>query len=333
MWSISLQIISIVSLAIIAFGFLFLLPSRQRKLNQIIFDLKKYYEVAPEEQKYAIRQNIRFFRACRTLPQYLFWGIINRPRIRGEELLEIADLPLPRWERELYENLTIVERRNFPGLTKPLRDLLFVQMIHHNRKVVLDLGCGSMEAERQVLGLLKADNFNTCPVFIGVDSAPQAWTVIMEVFSEFGDRVDVIRVKTPDNIKTAVKKPTIYFYCHDGLNAARQLKGKYDLMFSSRFRHHLHRSGKKELDKLHIEVPLAVEYDDYGTHLSWLPPLLTAWNRPILLSGAVFSHIRQPSKKSVKAVKRKNSNPKVKIFNPPGTYAKIYSNEVSWWND
>ena len=59
------------------------------------------------------------------------------------------------------------------------------------------------------------------------------------------------------------------------------------------------------------------------THL-----LLTAWSRPILLSAANFSQIRQPSKKDINDQK-KQKNIKIQIFSPPGSYAKTFLKEIT----
>lgn len=311
---------------------LFLLPKRQHKIGEIIRDLKNLSDKTTGAEKYAIAENIRFFEAQRTLHGYLWWGMFHRPKIIPGRLLEIADLPLPKWEKELYDDLTTIERRAFPGLSVPLRKLLLNEILKGNKKTLIELGCGSMEVERQVLIDLEKGAYNVVPVFIGVDQAPQAWDSIREVFSEFGDRVTVKKLKSPAEIKGSHSKPTVYFYCDDALNAAKKFKGKYDLIFSSRFRHHLNDREKQQLEKIHKSTPHAVEYDDYGSALSWVPPLITAWNRPVLLNGAVFSHIRQLTKKEVLNTRKNDKRIKTLIFNPPGSYAKVYINKNGWWD-
>ena len=310
---------------------LFLLPPRQEKLRAIISDLEQLRNRSPKNEQYAIDENIIFFEAIKFLPTYLVWGIFHRPKVKPELLLEIADMNLPKWEKELYENLTVVERRNFPGLTKPLRKLLVEEITHGGQRVLVDLGCGSMEATRQVLIELRRARYDVAPVFIGIDSAMQAYDSIKQVFSEFGNDVNVRKIAEPSEIVKNPKRPTIYFICGDALKITGQLAGHYDLLFSSRFRHHLDAKDKKSLDKVYEKVPYAIEYDDYHTHLSWIPPLSTAWNRPVLLNGSILSQIRQPAKKSLIETKRSGKNMEVKIFSPPGSYAKIYSNELSWW--
>jgi len=313
------------------FSFLFYIPSRQKKITEIIRDIENLLKVIPETERYAIIENIAFFRACRSLPGYIYWGVTRRKKIQPKRLLEIADLPLPKWEQELYNNLSIIERRNFPGLTKPLRNILIHEITHRGRRIILDLGCGSMEAERQTLHEIKRLKYNVNPIFIGVDSSPQAWDAIKSAFSEFSNFVHIKKIYNKEDINKNPAKPTVYFYCADGLEAARQLKGKYDLLFSSRFKHHLNQNDKKKINKIYKEVPLAIEYDDYRTKLGWILPLSTAWNRPILLNGAVFSQIRQPSKTTLLREKSNNKHPKIKMFNPPGAYARVFSNKLDWW--
>jgi hypothetical protein len=314
-------LIAAVCILVIIIALVSLNPSRWRKLNEVVRDLEQYLKTAPKDQQYAIRALIVFFRASRTLPGYIFWALTTRRTLAPDKVLEIADLPLPRWEKELYIDLSHVERKDFPGLSKPLRKLLVERVSQRSVQKTLDLGCGGMEVERQVIKEILQKGKAQDVVFVGVDLAPQAWDAIQETFAEFNDKVVLKQIKelrTVDSIQPT--KPTIVFYCGNALDISEMHGHYFDLIFSSRFRHHLDAEQKRRLDKLSDNLATEViEYDDYRSATSWIPPLLTAWHRPILLNGAIFSQVRQPWKHELKD----DAGMVTKIFSPPGSYARI----------
>jgi SAM-dependent methyltransferase len=308
--------------------FLSVNPKRNKKINSIIEDLEKLKQSSGDGLQYAIDQNIEFFKYSRTIAGYFLWGIFKRSKLDPIKLLEIADLPLPRWEKELYSDLSHVEQKEFPGLSKPLRKLLVSHAVQSKTTIILDLGCGSMEVERQVFSHTGKLSKDVIPVFIGVDSAPQAFEAIISNFKNLD--VEIKEIKSLDKIdKLSINKPTILFYCGDALEVAELHGHKFDLIISSRFRHHLTESEKNKIDSIsHRLTNYVIEYDDYHTKISWIPVLLTAWSRPILLSAANFSQIRQPSKKDINDQK-KQKNIKIQIFSPPGSYAKTFLKEIT----
>jgi hypothetical protein len=180
------MIIVIASVIILGIVGLSASPSRQRKLKNIIADLQGLAS-KPEwaEKQYAIRENVAFFQSLRSLPTYLYWGIRRRPNVVAEDLLEIADLPLPHCEKELYQDLTHIERKKFPGLSTPLKKLLLSNLREKPTVRFLELGCGSMEVGRQVLEeSLKSGATPAC-LFLGIDTAAQAWEAIQANFADF----------------------------------------------------------------------------------------------------------------------------------------------------
>ena len=305
-------------------------PNRRSKLREIIDDLKDLQSTAPKDMQYAITENIVFFKSIRTFYGLCYWAFTRRSKIDARQLLEVADLPLPRWEKELYSDLSHVERKEFPGLSKPLKKLLIDHIIQEKGTVLLDLGCGSMEVERQCIVELSKNNTGNYPIFLGVDAAPQALDAIRSNFADLTGLVDILEIKSLKNFDAGrVSKSTIFFYCGDALEVAELHGHKYSLIFSSRFRHHLNDVEKNRIDSLSQRLThYVIEYDDYRTAMSWLPPVITAWYRPILLSAAIFSQIRQPSKKELLKQKALNKQDTViTLFNTPGSYAKIYLSE------
>ncbi len=304
--------------------------SRYQKISQIVDDLEKLKSNSEPDMQYAIDENISFFMAIRFLPSYLLWGLTRRKRVDPAKLLEIADLPLPRWEKELYSDLNKVERKELPGLTKPLRKILLSEIRNSERGlIVLDLGCGGMEAERQVLVNLHKSEFKHNTVFIGIDFAEQAWESIIENLKELKATIEIKKINDLRDIKKYIpKKPSVLFYQGDALEIAEFHKDTFDIIFSSRLKHHLSEIEKKRLDNISQQVSATViEYDDYRTRLSWLPPILTAWYKPILLNGSIFSQIRQPSKSDILREIKTNNDSRlgIKLFSPPGSYAKVFA--------
>jgi hypothetical protein len=305
-------------------------PKRRSKLAEIIFDLEKLQSTAPTDIRYAIAENIAFFKSTRTFYGFCYWALTRRNKIDAKRLLEIADLPLPRWEKELYNDLSYVERKEFPGLSKPLKKLLIRHITQEKETILLDLGCGSMEVERQCIVELSKMKAEYNPIFLGIDAAPQALDAIQSNFASLKGRVDIAKIESLNDFNPGrVDKPTMFFYCGDALEVAELLGHKYSLIFSSRFKHHLDDTDKRRIDSLSQKLThYVIEYDDYRTAMSWLPPVITAWYRPVLLGAAIFSQIRQPSKKEL--LKQKSlagPDTRISLFNLPGSYAKVYLSE------
>jgi hypothetical protein len=321
------MIVILVGFAVI--GLLLLLsysPGRQRKLSEIIADLESLLRISSPGRAYPIHENIAFFRSLRTLPGYVYWALTRRRRIVAAKLLEIADLPLPRWEMELYKDLSYVERKDFPGLSKPLRQTILQHIQAHPDAKMLELGCGSMEVTRQALQQLKASGSNAKPLIVGVDLARQSWDAIKVTLAELADFVEIRQITSLDEIEDfQPQKPTILFHQGDALEIAQLHGHKFDLLYSSRFRHHLDKNAKAKLDTVSQDLATTVvEYDDYRTAISWIPPILTAWNRPVLMNGSILSQLRQPSKKELKYEKHATDSVSIRFYSPPGSYTRTY---------
>ncbi len=301
-------------------------PGRQRKLTEIIADLEALLQATPTDKAYPIQENIAFFRSLRTLPSYVYWALTRRRKIIASKLLEIADLPLPRWEMELYKDLSYVESKEFPGLSKPLRQTILQHIQAHPEAKMLELGCGSMEVTRQVLQKLKLSGSDAKPVIVGVDLAQQSWDAIQVTFAALADFVEIRQAATLEVVEGfRPQKPTILFHQGDALEIAHLHGHKFDLLYSSRFRHHLDEQAKTRLDTVSRDLATSVvEYDDFRTAVSWIPPILTAWNRPVLMNGAILSQLRQPSKKELKLAKQHPDGVSIDFYSPPGSYTRTY---------
>lgn len=313
-------VIAVLILLIAILTLKYVLPSsRKRLLNLIIADLESYEAAAPQDEKYGVEQNIRFFKAAKHLPNFIFWQVFLASKIDADRLLEIADLDLPKWEKQLYRDLGRLERKRFPGLLKPLAKTL----ADADAVTYLDVGCGSMEAERQAINLLSRRHVHRPRIFIGLDMSLAAYDMIQKTFSDYKDKVQVAKVDSisPAVIQKYTKKSgrhAILFIQQDAVElSGNENRQKIDVVFSSKFKHHLRQKDKGHFDRAIEKLGEQVfEFDDYRTATSWIPPMFTAWKKPILLNGALLSRLRQPAKKDLQ---QKN----VKFFSPPGSYVRF----------
>jgi hypothetical protein len=297
---------------------------RTQIIHEILVDLERLKKEGPHEPdfQYAVQENIRFFQAAKQPLSFLKWQLFDARRIDTSRLLELADLSLPHWETELYDGLRWIERKKFPGLLAPLCKTL----ARTPGRVFMDAGCGAMETERQVIELLAWRQDSPPRVFIGVDQSPSSYAMIQETFRDVADQVEVTKLKNPNReLLLAVLRPNnrhrVIFIEADALTLEGWLlPQEIDIVYSSRFKHHLTSLQKKQMDKSLKKVgKVALEYDDYRTALSWIPQTLSAWSRPVLLNGALLSRLRQPSKRMLKSEQHEYS---IRFFSPPGSYLK-----------
>ena len=69
------------------------------------------------------------------------------------KLLELTDFPFSHWDKEMHRKLIEMEKKDFPGLVKPLVDGVVNLILGKNRSrfIGVSLGCGGMEVERQII--------------------------------------------------------------------------------------------------------------------------------------------------------------------------------------
>lgn len=297
------------------------MSQRAKIIHEILIDLRRLEKeaVGDADVLYAIHENIRFFEAAKHVVNLLRWQLFHASHIESHRLLELADLSIPKWEMELYKGLCWIERRKFPGLLTPL----YKRLTEMPGRILLDVGCGGMEIERQVIDRLLQRDDEVARVFIGVDQSPASFGMIEETFQDYKDRVEVVYAtrKSMNKWLKPGTKHRVVFVKADVLQLSEWLAPQeVDVVYSSRLKHHIPIAQRDQLDKALKKIAkVALEYDDYQTALSWLPLVVTAWSRPALLNGALLSRLRQPTKKSLKRAEKAHS---IKFFSPPGSYIK-----------
>lgn len=291
---------------------------RSAIIDAVILDLIEYRKSCDQQLYYAIDENIRFFEAARSLPRYIFWLLTKSSKINGHRILELSDFHLRdgEWEKMLLGQLLALERKNIPDLIGPLRKQLSkeIRTLAQQKKgplVIMNMGCGGMETERRVaLELLKKPL--TQPVtFIGIDSSPAAIKVAQQNLQSFGNEFSRLESLTPDvihSIKNDQTDKPVQFkvFIGDALNIYNYAEPQtIDILFHSKFHHHLSDQDKKRFDDMINTIACCtIEFDDYrGAYLPILS-ILTGWNKPILLNGAVISSLRDPTKEDINNYKR-----------------------------
>jgi len=313
--------------AIVSFfweNILFLLPvstNRKREAKEIISDLEKLKKTNPE-YTWAADLNIEFVKAATNIVSYVQWLVKRAPVIRREhreDILELADLPLPRWQKETHEKLTILARtlRPIPDLLKPIKEKVFAEIVSLKEKndpiKLLNLGCGAMELERQIIEeLLKIGFSSRYPViFMGVDySAAVLELVQNNLASVPRGLVDIRKVSRLD-MRTLNKlgentecQFLVVILQSDVFRLENLPKGWVDVVYHSRFKHHFNKARqKKKLDEIviHLASSVAVEYDDICSKPIFTFPSILTWKWITTLNGAILSYLRDSSKKELLA--------------------------------
>ena len=88
---------------------------RAKEIQEIISDLE-LLKLNPKYRQ-AAEINIGFFKAARSVFGFIHWLISVAPklRIKRERLLELADLPLKKWQRKTHQGLIRLQSGKFTG--------------------------------------------------------------------------------------------------------------------------------------------------------------------------------------------------------------------------
>lgn len=297
--------------------------NRKKIIAEVLKDLE-LLKNNPLLNQYAVNENIAFFEATKSILSYIKWLITKAPKIDGSRLLEINDL-LPRLDLTMHRKLIEMEKKKFPGLIDPLvKRILETVLIYSRPMTLMNIGCGGMEAERQVISSLIVNNYDKRLVFIGVDRSPTTAELIKENFKDLFNKVDFYEIDYLDNqkLQEIIKKQEKQFLMVLCKNDIFQIdkyfqKNTFDLVFHVLFKHHLNLKEQDAIDNILGKIGMSIiEYDGY---LSWhniIPQTIIGWNEPVFLNAEIFSHLRFFSKKELL---EKHKNKKI-IFTKIGYY-------------
>lgn len=298
--------------------------NRKEMIAVIIRDL----ELLREKESfagYAIDENLAFFKASQSATAYIIWLLFRAPKIAPERLLELTDFPLPEWVREMHEGLIEIERRKFPGLIKPLVNDIVEFIFQKNPRILVNFGCGGMEAERQVIERLKESGYQKRLIFGGVDKSLVVKEIARANLRGLEDVIDIYEVEelTQDFLYRLLAidnaKHAVVLCQNDIFEMDKSFNERsFDLIFYSMFRHHLSESLKASLDRVAFSLAKAViEYDNYKGWWHLIPPSIAIWNKPPLLNGAIFSRLKAPRRQELSG---RMCSASLKFFMKTGTY-------------
>jgi hypothetical protein len=293
---------------------------RNIKINQILQDLNTLLKNTKSPNLiYAIKENILFFKAIKSYLSYLLWLFFRAPFIDKNKILELADLGLEKYSRELLEVLTRNELK-FSHMIEPLVDSIVELILSKNIKTILDLGSGGMTIEYKIIKKLKEINYKKRIVLIGIDSDPQAHELAKTILSEFD--LDILETsnlssqfleKILNNHQS--KNISIVFSRENIFRLDNVFPDNFvDLVFHSKFKHHLNNRDKEKLDSILLKIAkIVIEYDNYRKwrELIFRPRLI--WGEPVLLNGAILSRVRGFTKSEIF---KKYRNLKVNFYFP-----------------
>lgn len=287
---------------------------RWAEIQEILADLKSL-EPHPNYQE-AVRVNVEFFRAIRCPFSYLWWLAFRAPKLRRNrtKLVEIIDLPFPKWQKEVLETLSWFEvwmRILVPIREQIIRELVRLKKTKQEPIVVASIGCGGMELERQVIYQLLRKRFDLPVIFVGVDSSPASFEVATAKFRKLTAK-GLVQIKAASHLgnddlnqlkaEAASQKLLLVFLEADAFDLEGLAEDSFDLVYHTRLRHHLTHEEGGRLDKFASHLaPRLVELDDLFSVLGIILISVFVWRFPAVLNGAVFSYLKDFSRKEVLA--------------------------------
>lgn len=293
------------------------MKNRQIEIENALEKLKQFkVDERFKDKLYAIEENILFLQSIKSLPRYVWWLLTRASKIDGSRLLELTDFPVEEWDVKMHERLIEMERRERPGLARPLRDRIFSFILKENRSLVLvNLGAGGMEVDRQVISLLIEKKYDKPIIFIGVDKSPITHKIAKENLNSLGERIevfdlDILTKNKLEEIARANKGVAVILCKNDIFDLSAQFPQKYfDLVYSSLFKHHLNTSDKERIDKIIKDISKkALDYDGYKDWPIIALQTLAGWNYPNFLNAEIFSNLRFKNKKNLVAFSKGRGN-------------------------
>ena len=291
---------------------------RAREIQEIISDL----ELLKLDPKYrgAAEINIGFFKAARSVFSFIHWLISVAPKLRKirESILELADLPLKKWQRKTHQALIKYQSSRFSRrmvtafITELCEIILKIREMKNNDEpiVVFDLGFGGGELGRQVFKRLP----DALLVYVGIDISPAIVETAKQAFQPLHEKGEIIFKELPilnDEIVDALRreasgtsKKVVAVWCGNILALDKYLSaGKMDVAWHARVFHHLSSADKARLvDICRRLSPITVEMDDRNCFWFKFWTTLTTWliyPDVFLMNGGILSCLRAPAKEEL----------------------------------
>ena len=276
-----------------------------KRLQEIEGAIKKLEEFERNpvyaDRLYAIKENIIFLKAARSLPAYIKWLLTRTGKLDGSKLLELTDFPVPEWDRKMHWRLIEMQKRDNPGLVKPLVEAIVDFVKKENRDLICaNLGAGGMEVDRQVIRRLIDSSYNKRLVIVAVDKSETTREIAKENLASLNSEIELIEVdqltlEQLEETKQKTNKNIVVFLCkNDIFELDKTFPAKYfDLVYHSLFKHHLDDKQKRELDRVLDDLSNTIlEYDGYLNKSVIVLQTIVGWNYPNFLNAELFSNFR-----------------------------------------
>ncbi len=297
---------------------------RKILIENIINDLLQIRKTGIEN-KYALEENIKFFKAARSPLLFIFWLIFRAPTINGTLLLELCDISFQKWDHQMHEHLIEIQRKPFPGLIRPLVNAInnFIHKSTTKNLTLVNFGSGGLEIERQLISHILISHSAKNVTFICIDNSQTAHEIGKNNLYPLRESIQIIEIEklNKDGLVSILdnrEKPCQIILCRNDifsiLNEFQDMK--FDLVYNSFFMHHLNLEKERRL--LTLIESLTKHYFEYDGYKSWLimiPQILTIWKHPVLLNATIFSDLRYKTKNEL-VVRKKGSI----TFSRTGTY-------------
>jgi hypothetical protein len=314
---------------------------RTQEIKEILADLEALK--AHTEYSQAAGVNISFFKAIRSPVSFLWWLIFKAPALRRNRSLitEIGDLPLPKWQRAGLDMLSGFEAM-VPGTLRLVKERVLSQIIesqsHKTRPIVmLSLGCGGMELERQVIYELIRQRSRVASIFVGADYSPIVPEIVTDRFKpllskgllqmETATEVDLDqlnRLKVADGSQQF----RIIILNTNAFELECLPENFFDCAYHTRLAHHLTAEEHRALNRLALHLaPRLIEFDDLFSIRSLLLASFFAWRFPAGFGGVIFSYLRDHSRRELLSRPADGAKIEVAYTKPIWCYLKEYQKE------
>jgi hypothetical protein len=279
---------------------------RRHKIGEIL----RYLEgpaLQTATYKEAVSENIGFFKSSYSFFSFYKWLYKKGPKIRRENLLELMDIDADSpYAVDLITSLAALEARVYPGMITPLVRKICRYVREEESMLIINLGSGAMEVEKQVIARLIRSENKKPVIFVGIDKLQRAHAFARQNLNVFGPDVDIIEKEVMDddslNMISANKKSlyTVVLCSNDVFSFDKRfISTRFDLAFNCFFKHHFDVSSSEKIDSaLKKFSKKVIEYDGLNNNFNSFTQTVFVWNNPVLLNGAVFSNLRYIKKKN-----------------------------------
>jgi len=283
--------------------------NRRQIIDESITQLKEFaHDDAYKQYRYAIVENILFLEAAKHIGTYIRWLLTRLKHIQRDDIIELTDLPVPLWDKEMHTYLMALQRNTHIGLGLPLVERV-ISLIEKKQgtSVILDIGAGGMELDKQICTKLLGKKHLYPVILVGIDASETvrklANTTMQSVQDVTVHSFERFTKYDLDTIKKDAQGIHVVICGNNIFRLAEEFpKGEIDIIYHSLFKHHISDQKHSQLDTLFRECANTVlEYDGYRFVPSLIPQSVTGWKYPILLSDAVFSWVRYKDKRTLES--------------------------------